>query len=309
MTIAMHAAPSVRNPGWFSRLRAWWMIRQEARTAEAREDDWTEPLREPEPEHEQRMRSSAPPSGGGWPTIPPPRPPQPEPVHPQFSHRPAQHTHVAIRMQRILVEASWDPDLKPSKLWNSMGPLMEELRGLVAQEQDQARRMERNQQVAVAQTVLLEDATLRGVPDEVAVEQAASGIVGRAVHVVAEERTGVLPKITEDTPDPRTVARPADENPGDVEPAPDQSPVHDGDGVEPAMPEPTQEFLTGIGEAPPPAEEVEPAEPWIAEGGEPEPDQPKPKVPPKRSPRTKRVPVIEPTDSLLFIEQETRVTP
>lgn len=271
-SIAMHAAPSVRSPGRFARLREWWMTRRALKIAERVGLPWSEPEAvepDPEPEHEHRMRSSAPPlgSGGSWPTIPPPHPPQPhpqpQPVHPPFAHQPAQHTHVAIRMQRVLVEASWDPNLTPKKLWNAMGPLAAELQGLAAQEEDQERRMARNQQVAVAQTVLLEDATLRGVPDEVAVEQAKSGIIGRAVHVAAEERTAVMEPITEDTPDPRTVSVPRDVNPGDVEAPPEESPVHDPADPMP-LPMPTQEFVAGA---------------------DPEPAKPKPK--PRRSPRTK----------------------
>jgi len=246
------------------------MIRREP------EPDWTEPGQlpdldpDPDPVPEQRMRSSAPPlgSGGSWPTIPPPQPPRPpEPVHPPFAPRPAQHTHVAIRMQRILTEASWDPGLTPKKLWNAMGPLAAELQGLAAQQEDQERRMDRNQETAQAQRVLLEDAVLRGVPDEVAVEQATAGILGRAVHVADENRTGTMPKITEDTPDPRTVAEPRDVNPGDVEAPPEESPVHE---PEDPMPLPTQEFVAGA---------------------DPEPDvkqDVKPKPKPRSSPRTKR---------------------
>ena len=264
-SMALHAAPTGRRRGWFARLRDWWTENRELAMAEREREafDWTEPEPDPEP----RLRSSAPPSGGGWPTLPPPQPPQT--VHPPFAHRPAQHTHVAIRMQRVLTEASWDPDLTPTKLWNSMRPLVNELVALARQEQDQPRRMERNQHAAVAQTVLLQDAVLRGVPDEAAVEQAKEGIVGRAGHVAQVERTAAMEPITDDTPDPRAADLPQDVNPGDAEAPPEQSPVRDPD--EP-IPLPTEEFVGG-------------------EHGKQDPPKP------RRSPRTKRAPAPEPQEA------------
>lgn len=226
--LGRHAAPNDRSRrGLFAWLRSW------GRTQPVELQDTRVPLGVavlPPPSQENRQART---DQTGAPLPPPP-------VHPPFAHRPAQHTHVAIRMQRILVEASWDPELTPTKLWNSIGPLVEELRQLAETEQDQHRRMERNQAAVAAQRVLLEDAALRGVPDTAVVEQAADGILGRAVHVAAEESTGVLPAITEETPDPRTVAQPRDVNPGDVEP--DQTPVCQ---PEDPMPLPTEEFVGG----------------------------------------------------------------
>jgi hypothetical protein len=284
----LHAGP--RRQWWGARLRARWAENRALNIAERERLPWSEPEAvEPDPEPEMRMRSSVPPEGGGWPTLPPvepPHPPQPHPepvqppqptVHPPFAHRPAQHTHVAIRMQRVLTEAAWDPDLTPRKLLNAMGPLIVELTKLAAAQDDQERRMGRNQATAQAQRVLLEDAVLRGVPDEVAVEQATSGIIGRAVHVASEERTGTMPKITEDLPDPRTAGLPRDENPGDVEPPPEESPVHAEDDV--PMPLPTEEFVGG--------EKAQGSDAMVVDVA-PDTDAPAPPKPkPRMSPRKK----------------------
>jgi hypothetical protein len=220
-----HAFKRQERKGWLARLR-------DRRTAgkESARDDWPAPVQEPahiEPHPAPRLA--------------PPRPAQ----HPQFAHQPAYHVHVAIRMQRILVEASWDPELTPSKLWASLNPLHEELRNLMEQEQHQQRRMARNQEAAAAQALLLTEAATRGAGEE-ASAQAAAGMAGRAAHVALEEQTGVLPLITEGMADPRIATLPADVSDGDGESA--VSPVH-GDGA-PPIPAPSVEFLAGEGLVP-----------------------------------------------------------
>lgn len=228
MSVAQHSARTFERqeskPGWFARLRESWRA---ARDLEV--DDWTEPLKEP-------VRAEAPPA---------PKP-APRPVHPPFAPQPAKHVHVAIRMQRILVEASWDPELTPTKLAASLDPLVAELHALVTQEQNQPRRMERNQADVQAQAALLADAVRRG-RDEDGLRQATEGIAGRAVHVADPVPTGVMPRITEDMADPRTEVTatvPADVNPGDVEPA--VSPVH----AESVIPVPSSPFVGGEGLVP-----------------------------------------------------------
>lgn len=235
MTVVQHklqGSTFERRPGWFTRLREWWMS-----TTAPVLDDWTEPVPvaarvEPKPTHQ----------------IQPPRP-----THPQFAMQPAYSAHVLDRMLHLLVDLRGDSHMTATRALKALRPLNEELSGLVQQEFDQQRRMDRNQGVAVAQATLLEDAVRLG-NDEDAVRQAAEGIAGRAVHVADPEPTGVMPRITEDMPDPRIVARPADVNPGDVEPA--ESPVRDGG--QPAIPEPSSEFLAGEKLVPPQRREPEP---------------------------------------------------
>jgi hypothetical protein len=126
----------------------------------------------------------------------------PATVHPPFAPQPAFHVHVGIRMQRVLTEACWDSGMTPAKLLAALQAPFNELVGLVEQERDQARRMERNQRTAAAQAAVLEDAVLRG-EGERAAGEAVAAMAGRAVHVAAEQSTGMLPRITEEMPDPR----------------------------------------------------------------------------------------------------------
>lgn len=154
--------------------------------------------------------------------------PEGQRVHPPFAPQPTPCTHIAVRMQRVLVDASWDPTLTASKLEWMLRDLHAELCFLVRAEQNQPRRQQRNQAATAAQRVLLDDA-LHGADPEAIVAQAAASMVARARHVGSPEDTGigVIPRITEDMADPR--------EPAPVEPAPE------------------------------PAVEVEPAEPWTSE--------------------------------------------
>lgn len=221
-----------------ARLRAWWASKSPA--AVEGPGDWSksdlEQLAERAalPPVQQRPAGSGPshvPDGLGESGRSIPLPTQPRP-HQPFAPRPTKDTHVAIRMQRILTEASWDPELTPSKLWASLRPLVDELCALVEQEQKQPERMERNQAATAAQRVLLDDA-LHGADPEAIVTQAAASMVARATHVGSETPTGMLPVITDDMPDPRV----AGHDPLDAE-AVEVSPVHAESGATvPAIPE------------------------------------------------------------------------
>lgn len=230
-TVAQHAVPrpaapaeaaASERPGWFRRLAAWLAVDTSAAEDESYEGGAGFPAPEPttilpgvgrvgavhgparaktaapESPVERMQMPQAEPHAPGNPLF---QGEPPQAPHPPFAPKPAPHAHVAIRMQRILVEASWDPELTPEKLWNALSAPVNELCALVEQEHDQARRMERNQRTAAAQAALLEDAVLRGEGKKAAAE-AVAAMAGRAVHVGAEESTGLLPRITEGAPEP-----------------------------------------------------------------------------------------------------------
>ena len=205
-----------RRPGWFTRLREWWIVRMEARA----QIDAPEPVKptadRPHPQTQPTNR-----------------------IHPPFAMHPAPMSHVLDRMQHLLIDLRHDPSMTAIRAAQALHDLNAELSHYARQEHDQARRMERNQHAAEAQATLLAEATTRGAGDEAA-EQAKAGIVGRAAHVADPEQTGVMPPITDDTPDPRTAALPTEVGDGDVPES--DSPVHTpGD----PMPLPTQDFVAG----------------------------------------------------------------
>lgn len=192
-------------------------------------DDWTEP----EPVKAPLRNLLEPPNTTAGPQYPV-RPP-----HPQFGQTPAPMAHVLDRLIHKLVDLRSDPGMTAITAIERLYDLNIELSQLAQQEYDARRRMERNVQDAQAQAALLADAERRG-KGEQGVAQATDGIVGRAAHVVDPEQTGVMAPITEDTPDPRTAAVPADVSEGDVEQP--ESPVHEGDGT--PLPLPSAEFLS-----------------------------------------------------------------
>jgi hypothetical protein len=186
-TIAQHALRVQQEPrrGWISRLHEWWTVRSEPVV-----DDWTEP--------EPTSRVTPPAARPG---------PQPQPAHPPFGQPQAYCQHVLDRMQHLLIDLRRDPSMTATQAAGALRALNLELSGLVQQEQNQPRRMERNLEATAAQRVLLEDA-LHGADPEELVAHAASTMKARAVHVGSLQDTGIgtIPRITEDMPDPREAA-------------------------------------------------------------------------------------------------------
>lgn len=227
------------RPGWLARFWEWLMSVLEPVPAE----DWTEP----ELELAQPVAAEA---GQASAELPVPSLAQdrnaqgdtgtPRVVHPAFGQPTAYCTHVLDRMLHLIVDLRAIPHLTPIDAADALRPLNAELSTYARQQYDRQRRMERNQTAAVAQAVLLEEAAARGAGEEAAA-QAAAGITGRATHVGDLEQTGTIPVITDDTPDPRTLAQPREVNAGDAEPT--TSPVHTDDDQAPAVPLPTDPFL------------------------------------------------------------------
>lgn len=255
MTVAQHSArtfdPEPR-PGWFARLREWWRS-----TDAPTRDDWTEPLKEP-----------ARPEPRPTHTIPQQRPAQPpqqvQPQRPPLALPPRPAAHTLAWMVHRLADLLADPNLTATKAIEALRDPNVELSRMFQVEQEVAqqaadtratlaRRSARNAEAAAAAAHGLEVALQTpGVRVDTAttgdgefVPDLGARMVEQAAHASdTTVQTGLMPRITDDMPDPRTVAQPVDVNPGDVEPA--ASPVHE-DGA-PAIPEPTAAFLGGSGE-------------------------------------------------------------
>lgn len=247
--------------------------------SEAEAGDWTEPeapaaapMRERPADRGPEQAPAGTPERAGTSDAPP------QPAHgpqqrpePPLVHLPAPPQDVL----RNLAHAAMDMigrDVTPGQVLEQMAGHMAELRRRARALENLERRTASNIGETVMDAALLAAADRRGESDEAMQERSArvlADMMARALRASDPNPTGVLPAVTGDMPDPRSMPTvPPDVASGDdAEPV---SPVH-ADEVGPALPVPSEPFLADDGDpaevpslAAIPAAEVAPDRPWPA---------------------------------------------
>lgn len=180
------------------------------------------PQRHPAPGPEQPLGAS----GSHTVQLPPQSAPQQQQPEPQLAFAPASPQDVLLLAGRDVMEML-GRDVSNRQAFDRLQRHMAELQKRYRQQENFERRSPANVAETQMNLALLEAADRRGEDDAAMADRAArmqADMLANAKRASDPLATGVMPIITDDMLDPRTVALPVESALGDAEPA--ESPVH-----------------------------------------------------------------------------------